>query len=74
MTQAVGKLNKSHKKKLSPIRKLQITLENEIHDPYPCGVCGRGFRSRHELANHPHDGQARATVRSPYSAPRGLVQ
>lgn len=58
MTQAVGKLSKSHKKKISSIRKAQITLENEIHWPYPCGVCGRGFRSRHELATHPHGGKS----------------
>lgn len=22
--------------------------------PYPCGVCGRAFQSRWELAHHPH--------------------
>lgn len=55
MTQAVGKLSKSHKKSISPIRKAQITLENEIHWPYECGVCRNGFRSRHELATHSHE-------------------
>jgi len=56
VTVPVGKRHPSHKKQLSPIRRLQIQLENEIQYPYPCGVCGQGFRSRHDLATHPHGG------------------
>lgn len=31
-------------------------VENDFDyvNPYPCGVCGREFRSRHELRTHPH--------------------
>lgn len=32
------------------------TVENDLDytTPYPCGVCGRSFTSRHALATHPH--------------------
>lgn len=34
----------------------EFVIENDMDytTPYPCGVCGREFRSRHELATHPH--------------------
>lgn len=31
-------------------------LADEIQK-YPCGVCGEEFRSRRELATHPHEGR-----------------
>lgn len=34
----------------------EFTIENDLDytSSYPCGVCGVDFRSRFELANHPH--------------------
>ena len=31
-------------------------IENDLDytSPYPCQVCHKQFRSRYELANHPH--------------------
>lgn len=35
----------------------EFAVENDFDytSPYPCGVCGETFRSRHQLATHPHD-------------------
>lgn len=35
-----------------------VKLADEIAK-YPCHVCGDSFRSRKELARHPHKGEAR---------------
>ena len=38
----------------------QFAVENDFDytTPYPCGVCGRDFTSRTELATHPHGRRA----------------
>lgn len=35
---------------------VDFTAEHDLDytNPYPCGVCGRAFNSRHALATHRH--------------------
>lgn len=46
---------KSHKAIVSPIRRKQIALENDIYFGYACCTCGKSFKNRNDLATHPHE-------------------
>lgn len=49
-------VRKYRPKKQGEVYQPDFSMENDFDfiSPYPCGVCGREFRSRHELATHPH--------------------